>query len=111
MGDRISIQFSNPNETWQPVSVALFEHWAGESMKGYVEEFITELNNNQPKKVNDPLTRREPNTVMVQFIGWLFTSDKFDNNDSSIYLGEDENYGDNSDNGNHVFNLVTDSWE
>ena len=100
MGDRISIQFKNGNEK----SVALFSHWGGsefaETAREYVQELKAETKNNN---IINPLDRLEPSTVMVDFIRHI-TKDK-KRIESDLYLGKDENDGDNSDNGNVIIKL------
>lgn len=103
MGDRISIAFKNGDET----SVILFHHWGGIEFKDVAENYVSELKSwvkgkYQPK-YSDPISRLEPNTVMVDFIRYI-TQGK-ERVDSSIYLGRDENEGDNSDNGHHIIKL------
>jgi len=108
MGDRISISF----KTGEMESVTLFNHWGGKSFVETVEEYLNDLG--QELKEGDkmyPLQRREPNTVMVDFIRWLTLRGEFDSSYtgkrvmSSYYLGKDESDGDNSDNGHVCFIL------
>lgn len=105
MGDRISIQFEGE---YGEKSIVAFEHWAGLTIIKDVEEYAAELNKRIPydikKNGRGPMDRREPCYVMPHFIAWYFI--KHPRN--SLYLGEDENAGDNSDNGHWIYNLVAD---
>jgi hypothetical protein len=96
MGDRISIQFKNKDE----LSVVLFSHWDGINLLCEVNKYIKTLSKG---KETHPLDRKEPNTVMVDFIRYL-TKD-LERVDSNYYLGKDESDGDNSDNGHHIIKL------
>jgi hypothetical protein len=97
MGDRISISFSNGNEQ----SVALFSHWGGLAFKDEAIDYVRELkqkNSNTTNNYSTPMSRLEPCYVMVDFIKQIESTD-------SVYLGKDENDGDNSDNGHFVIDL------
>ena len=100
MGDRVSISFVNGNEE----SVVLFNHWDGmdfvNAAKTYVKNLKKEVGDNEV----DPLDRLEPNTVMVDFIRYITRDMKRVNH--NLYLGKDENHGDNGDNGHHKINLT-----
>ena len=110
MGDRISIQFKNGNET----SIVFFSHWDGKEMINAVNRYIAVLkkevlaNRIEENNIRFPLDRLEPNIVMLDFIRW-FAKDLGRIN-SNYYLGKDQNDGDNSDNGNWVYDLNEDSW-
>ena len=67
MGDRVSISFKTGNNE----SVALFNHWGGKEFADVVREYLDELNNDLEEGTMFPLQRKEPNTVMVDFIRWL----------------------------------------
>jgi len=100
MGDRISIQFVNNGDK----SVVFFDHWAGRSLLEEAQDYLVELNAEIPDgRATMPLDRREPGTVMVDFIAWRASKHGFNpplkRIQSSWYLGADENDGDNSDNG------------
>jgi len=116
MGDRVSISFRNGNEE----SVALFHHWGGKDFPkaalDYASKLKAELEFDNEPMILTPLTRLEPRVVMVDFIrhlwdtGWLRDEGKFalgGRANDSIYLGKDENDGDNSDNGHFVIDLQT----
>lgn len=103
MGNRISIQFKNGNKE----SPVLFSHWGGKEFKQEAEDYVTELKGEigmkNPMVGTEPLDRLEPGTVMVDFIRQ--TTKNMDRVRSDLYLGKDENDGDNSDNGHHVIEL------
>lgn len=102
MGNRISIQFKN-GEDESPV---LFSHWGGEEFKQEAEDYVTELKGEIGMKSTNglsPLDRLEPGTVMVDFIRQ--TTKDMKRVESDLYLGKDENDGDNSDNGHHIIEL------
>lgn len=103
MGDRISFQFVNGEDK----SVAFFSHRDGRRLLATVKEFLNELNALPiNEKISTPLSRGEPNTIMAHFVAWFFTKgDLTLNEDGNYYLGNDENDGDNSDNGNYLFDL------
>jgi len=113
MGDRISIQFKNENEygVGDEMSVVFFSHWDGTNLLFSVKEYFKELKREKVVDslgdgvgVSGPLSRLQPNTIMVDFIRWL-TKD-VDRISSNYYLGKDENDGDNSDNGHYIIDVV-----
>ena len=96
MGDRISIQFVNGSEK----SVVLFSHWGGIGFRDSAIRYVETL----PKgSQTTPLDRREPETVMVDFIRFITKNEE--KVDSDLYLGFNETDGDNSDNGHHLIDL------
>lgn len=95
MGDRISIQFENGGEK----SVALFSHWGGMEFVDEAVTYVKELIGNGIT----PLGRKEPNTVMIDFIREITKDMKVV--DGDIYLGVDGSDGDNSDNGHFIIDL------
>lgn len=101
MGNRISIAFKNGSEE----SVTLFSHWGGLDFKQDAKNYIKELNKwiKTLKFLSTPLTRKEPNTVMVDFIR-SYTK-KLERVDGDLYLAKDKNDGDNSDNGHHIIDV------
>ena len=103
MGARISIQFTNGSEK----SPVLFSHWGGEEFLDEVNTYLQELKAEVTDKVTEPLDRLSPQTVMVDFIRYL-TKD-MERSSSNLYLGVDENDGDNSDYGHHEINLAEES--
>ena len=87
-------------------SVALFSHWRGQEFLNEVKNYLTELNIGRPQSSQiDPLDRREPDTLMIDFIRWL-TKD-MDCVEGDLYLGKDGDDGDNSDNGHFRINAKT----
>ena len=128
MGDRVSIQFKNKDMEWGGESVVLFHHWGGQKFadfaRGWTFKLKEDMYNFSNGKGRDPLTRLEPNNIMIQFIKYLSDykshkgfqyyymkegRDKHSYTSKylsySMYLGKDENDGDNSDNGHHVIEL------
>ena len=118
MGDRVSISFKNGDEE----SVALFHHWGGREFPqvalAYAKEFKIDVDNRKSKEPNlsTPITRMEPEIVMVDFIRHLMAMGmglEYDydfthkpvkqrptgRSNDSIYLGKNNSDGDNSDNG------------
>jgi hypothetical protein len=99
MGDRVSIQFEKNGRK----SVTLFSHWGGMDFVEDARNYVAVLREERKGKGMNPLDRLEPETVMVDFIRYLTKDDA--RVESNLYLGVDENDGDNSDNGNHILNL------
>lgn len=97
MGDRISVSFKHGNRE----SVAFFSHWDGLSLLDAVREYVATLDRTSPLGVRMPIDRREPETVMLDFITYHLTYPVC----SNYYLGRDGEDGDNSDNGHYVFDL------
>ena len=103
MGDRISIQFRNGATK----SVALYSHCGGVGFKEDAEAYVkslAEFNQQAEDRGSMPLQRLEPNTVMVDFIRHI--TEGMDAVEHDLYLGVDENEGDNSDNGHFVIDLT-----
>lgn len=111
MGDRISISFRKtdklPNDkVWVKESVAFFSHWNGRGLLEDVKRYASLLQSwidEDKDGIGTPLKRKEPDTVIVDFIRWM-TSDE-NRVESNFYLGKDGSDGDNSDNGHWVFDL------
>lgn len=116
MGDRISISFrKRGDDTWHKKgdesirydeSIVLFNHWGGKAFLNEVEEYGRQLQvwiDEKKDGVGYPLNRKEPNTVMVDFVRWL--TKNMERVESSLYFGKDEGDGDNSDNGHWVYDL------
>ena len=103
MGNRISFCFKNENER----SVLFFSHWDGKELLVNVKKYLIQLNekidNRVHKYISVPITRKEPNTVMVDFIKWFLKNEELV--ESNYYLGASEKDGDNTDNGNFVIDL------
>ena len=123
MGERVSIQFQKLERygNQDPVkekSVVLFHHWGAEDFPelalDWVRDFREKAKNQAVSRVSDPISRMEPQTLMVQFIGYLantgYKSHRYDFALSdSLYLGKDENDGDNSNWGNHLIIIPNES--
>lgn len=92
MGARISIAFKKGDQK----SVALFSHWGGTEFADGAREYVKELKEER-KGQTMPLDRFEPDTVMVDFI--RHATKDLKRVESDLYLGKDENDGDNSDYG------------
>ena len=103
MGDRISIRFVNGDRE----SVALFSHWGGRAFLKEALQYIRELKKEigEKKEALTPLGRLEPSTVMVDFIRHL-TKD-MDRLNRDLYLGKDEDDGDNWNNGHWDIDLIS----
>lgn len=105
MGDRVSIQFVNNGEK----SIVLFDHWGGKSFPEEAQHYVLDV---LPKRIptrkngSDPGSRREPNTIMVDFVSWMCHGEIIS---SSFYFGKTEKDGDNSDNGHYEIDLITGS--
>jgi len=105
MGDRVSIRFTNKDDIDAPV---IFCHWGGmdfvEAAIKYSQELIAER-----KGGVYPLDRLEPRTVTVDFIynieKYYPIMSKSHRIDGDLYIGVDENDGDNGDNGHFNIDL------
>ena len=112
-------------------SVVLFHHWGGDKFPSYAKQWLDDHNNRlagmRESSHNDPIWRMDPNNLMLQFIRHMSTDNSLDSTfgmrvnfenynyidrpdtrpvnplffTGSLYLGADENSGDNSDNGHH----------
>lgn len=102
MGDRVSISFYDGFRE----SVAFFSHWDGMSLVEIAEEYVKNILGNYKfdNSISTPLSRREADTVMVDFITWYIKRDG--PIEGNYYLGKDEFCGDNSDNGHHIISTV-----
>jgi hypothetical protein len=102
MGDRAAIQFVNGDEQ----SVVLCSHWGGMEFVRGAQRYVWDLKKeikNDTSRMNGPLERFEPNTVMVDFIRHITSRMKRVTND--LYLGATEDNVDCSDNGLHRIDL------
>ena len=75
MGNRVSVSFKKDDRE----SVALFNHWGGEEFaiqtRNWFRTYKTKLSVTEEKDVlngTDPITRFEPQNLMVQYIHNLF---------------------------------------
>jgi len=113
MGNRASLSFKKVmSMNYVDESVVLFSHWLGEDLAKKANDYIVELKTeleNKPMLRMTPLGRLEPSTVMVDFIRWL-TKD-LSRVENDLYLGRDENDGDNSDNGHFTVILTDEQYE
>jgi hypothetical protein len=127
MGDRVSIQFVQEVTDWNDdekkttdKSVVLFHHWGGEWFPKLAEQWVVnhnkDLAEDRRNSWSDPISRMDVHNLLLQFIRFLslqselsstWASEIIDGNvlrnnnyfTGSLYLGADENSGDNSDNG------------
>ena len=100
MGARISINFKNKDYK----SPVLFSHWGGPEFLEDAKKYLEELKEKTKKyKRITPLSRMEPQTVMVDFIRHLTKDMEMVSGD--LYLGSDEHDGDNGDYGHHEIDL------
>jgi len=95
MGNRISISFKNNLDE----SVVLFSHWDGYDLVKDAKRHLGGIK----QSYSTPLSRLEPETIMVDFIRELTKG--LDSVDSNYYLGKDEMDGDNSDNGHFTIDV------
>ncbi len=115
MGDRVSVSFINrtPDRLGaksEPIeSIAIFDHWGGKSFPALAQQYADELMAEQKDGgMSYPIDRREPDTVILDFIRWLFANDHIKTAErvkSRFYLGKDESDGDNSDNGHFAIDI------
>ena len=100
MGAKISIAFENGDDK----SVTLFSHWGGKEFADEAKEYVKKLKKEAKEAGSTmPLYRLEPETVMVDFIRETTKQDKRVEHD--LYLGKNENDGDNSDYGHFDIEL------
>jgi hypothetical protein len=100
MGDRVSIQFEDECDK----SPVLFHHWGGRGFVRMAVEYAERLRERNCEQWGTPLTRCEAQTTLVDFIRHVTTG--MDRVESDLYLGVDENDGDNSDNGHWVIKIT-----
>ena len=107
MGDRVSIEFVDVDDRDED-TVVLFNHWGGDAFVDTAQMFISDLNECSEQGWGDPITRREPRVMMVQFLAWLTKKDYYPNitdngfMSRSLYFGKDKDDGDASDRGHYV---------
>lgn len=90
---KISVAFE---DAWERESVALFSDTLGTELVKYAQGF-------QSTFYSSPLIDNESaGQVMVDFVHWMFHNVEW-----KLYLGMDENDGDNSDCGHYVISIVT----
>lgn len=98
MGDRASVSFKRND--WE--SVTLFAQWGGKAFHTRARALGKELKARPDR--GTPLSRRDPPTVMVEFIRREVKDEP--EVTSNWYLGHDSADGDNSDNGHVTVNLT-----
>ena len=107
MGDRVSISFVNSKNSYDPESVVLFSHWNGMELvaeaNDYVKNLKTYIEENYEYPESHPLSRLEPNTVMIDFIRHI--TKHRERVTHNFYLGRTERDGDNSNQGHHKIYL------
>jgi hypothetical protein len=97
MGDRISIRFVDELGN---KSATLFSHWRGKEFIKVVNTYLDELyHDDETNIMSTPIGRKEPGTVMVDFIRWL--TKREDRIYSNYYIVPTPEDGDNSDNGHY----------
>jgi hypothetical protein len=97
MGDRISIRFVDGAD-YSRKSATLFSHWDGTTLLNRVERYLDELYDEREGD-HYPIDRKEPDTVLVDFIRDLTTGEG--RIKSNYYLVPTPKDGDNSDNGHY----------
>lgn len=103
MGNCVSISFIKKDK-YPRESVSLFSNWQGLSLVKKARDYLKKLKSeNKDNRQILPLDRLEPNTVMVDFIRYI-TEGK-DRVKDDIYLGKDENDGDNIDKGHYQIDV------
>ncbi|MFA6718682.1 MAG: hypothetical protein WCS15_06355 [Prevotella sp.] len=96
MGDRISIQFKDKYGRESPV---IFSHWGGMGFLEDAKDFIKEMSDAKG------FSSVEAGKLAVDTIAVL----RQDNHE--MYLGMTVFDGDNSDNGNYMYNLEKNEWK
>lgn len=101
MGNRISISFKANSHGYE--SVWLYDQWGGRCLRQEVRQYIDELNaaDLDPR---EPLGRREPWTVLIDFVRWLCVKRGYDRVENSLYLAK-RHGGDDSDMGHYTWDL------
>jgi len=103
MGNRVSVSFINDGEE----SVALFNHWGGKEFVDKTIDYVKNLRRRvvtKKKHISDPISRLEPDTVMVDFIRAITANMSIVRD--TLYLGKDSSAGDNSDAGHWVIDVI-----
>ena len=104
MGNRVSIRFINRDNNKAPV---IFSHWGGMEFVKAAQTYAYDLKIEREGSLL-PLDRLEPQTVTCDF---LFNLDEYwpvggSRISSDIYIGIDEDDGDNGDNGHFNIDLT-----
>jgi len=106
MGDRISVRFVSNDGYYK--SATLFSHWDGKRLLKNAQQYLNELYS-EVSGSTYPLERKEPETVMIDFIRWLTKSEERIYN--NYYISPTPKDGDNSDNGHFDIILREDKYE
>ena len=99
MGDRVSIQFGKhwpDGQEW--LSAVLCHHWGGTELHNRALKFIDQVKAVPTGGISTPLTRLDPDHVMVMFVS-LITLER---GVSSLRLVPTYKDCDNSDNGHYI---------
>lgn len=108
MGDKISIRFVNSDskfENGNNKSVVLFSHWGGLCFLKEAIEYVEKL---RIEKSTWESELFDPQIIIVDFIRHITQGEERIMTD--LYLGADENDGDNFDNGHYDIDLATGKW-
>ena len=82
MGERVSISFKNGDKE----SVTLFNRWEGRDFLRKARKYTKNLKKDfQVMETTTPLSKLDPNTVMVDFLREITKDVK--RNESTLYLG------------------------
>ena len=103
MGDRVSIQLQQDQEK----SVVLFSHWGGMPFVKWAKREVPRIILQAEGLINGPVSRGEPNSVMVELAYRARRRIKPDDDPitGDLYFGVNENDGDNSDNGHYIIRI------
>ena len=96
MGDRISVQFK---DVGGDNSVVIFSHWGGQEFLKFSKDFIEDM------RSNNSLWQRSSGEVAAVFIAQCWKEGH------EVYVEKDVFSGDNSDNGNYLYNIEKDTWK
>ena len=114
MGDRVSIQFVDSQDTETPV---LCHHWGGkwfpQAALKFAKDFQKQMKSKRAGGCSTPFSRMEPRVILVKFIEAIAFQTKDEDNGldgvkgigTSVYLAVDTQHCDNSDNGHFVIHL------
>ncbi len=110
MGNRVSVEFRQKvicrdGKSRCESSPVLFSHWGGMAFVDEVREYVDELIKEEGRNGGgeDPLARFEPGTLMVDLVRYLSARQSRVRRD--LYLGRNQNDGDNTDNGHFVIDV------
>ena len=107
MGDRVSISFkSDYGDSGE--TPAFYSHWDGMELVQGVTEYVKWLDKTITERGGgslNPIDRKEPDTVLVDFIRWYLNEKKLTLVEGNYYLAADGEVGYNSDNGHFCYDL------